>query len=177
MWSGPFVNHFARIESNVEETHNLRKINLCRHKADQITTIKSSIEIAIKPEGTHIETGVQFSKVRLQLESPWLPRWFNKTKRSFAKDESCLLYKSETKTRELKDAKSGIAWLLAWIFIVFGWTKSLIFIVFGWIFKSKIIIILLAEYGRGKKLCWFSCRIQDIDSNTLDLVKFNWSLK
>ena len=37
-WFGPCVNHFVRIDETVEKTHNLRKTNLCRHKADQIMT-------------------------------------------------------------------------------------------------------------------------------------------
>ena len=39
-WFGLFLNHFARIDETLEKTHNLTKINLCRHKADQITTMK-----------------------------------------------------------------------------------------------------------------------------------------
>ena len=42
-WFGPCVNHFARIDETVEKTHNLRKTDLCTHKADQVVSSKADI--------------------------------------------------------------------------------------------------------------------------------------
>ena len=46
-WFGPCVIYFARIIDTVEKTHNLRKTNLCRHKADQIVIRSSKMRINI----------------------------------------------------------------------------------------------------------------------------------